>query len=183
MYGFRLRLSITRLRFIIPACAVLSAAGFVQSAVPEKSTAPQLTITSQSMTAQGKERKAFFEGAVVLTQKELIIHSDHMVVTFKREENGTKRESEQGGFGQKIESAEATGNVVIEKSSGKATCGRALYFKAEEKVVLMESPVACQNGTRVTGTRMTMFLNEDRMLVEGGSRVIIPEGEEDLCAQ
>ncbi|MEC4675049.1 MAG: LptA/OstA family protein, partial [Nitrospirota bacterium] len=117
MYGFRLRLSITRLRFIIPACAVLSAAGFVQSAVPEKPTAPQLTITSQSMTAQGKERRAIFEGDVVLTQGDLIIYSDYMVVTFKREEGGTKQESEQGGFGQQIERAVATSNVVIEKST------------------------------------------------------------------
>jgi len=172
-----LRPSNQKFRIILAACAVLSAAGFVQSAVPKKPATPKLTITSQSMTAQGKERKAFFKGSVVLTRDDLIIHSDFMVVTFKPEEGDASQESEQEGDGQQIESIVATGNVVIEKATGKATCGRAVYTQDEEKMVLTESPVACQNGTRVTGRRMTMFLKEDRSIVEGESRVTI----EDEC--
>ncbi len=172
-----MRLSTDRLCLILVVCGVLCVVGSVLSAVPEKTRTPQLTITSQTMTAQGKEQKALFEGAVVLTQGDLIIHSDHMVVTFKREKDGRKGPSEQRAFGQQIEKIVATGQVVIEKSSGTATCGRAVYFKDEEKVVLTESPVACQNGTRVTGLRMTMYLQEDRSIVEGESRVTI----EDAC--
>ena len=162
------------------ACVMLGAVGSVPSAVPDKTAPPKTTITSQSMTAQGKERKAVFEGTVVLTQGDMIIHSDHMVVTFKRGEGGANPGSEETAFGQQIEMIVATGKVVIEKSTGKATSGRAVYYKDEEKVVLTESPVACQQGTRVTGSRMTMYLNEDRSLVEGGSRVII-ENEDGSC--
>lgn len=176
-----LPLSPWKLPVLLAVCGVLSVFGSVLSAVPDKIQAPKLTITSRTMTAQGKEQKAFFEGAVVLTQGDLIIHSDHMVVIFKRQKDEQKQESEEKGFGQQIERVVATGRVVIEKSSGKATCGRAVYIKDEEKVVLTETPVACQNGTEVTGSRMTMFLKEDRSIVEGGSRVIIPEDGNDQC--
>ena len=37
-------------------------------------------------------------------------------------------------------------------------------------------PVAWQKGTRVSGKQIIMFLDEDRSVVEGDSRVII-EGE------
>ena len=180
MYGFRLPPNPIRWCLIITVCGVLGPVGSVLSVVPDKIPTPQTTITSQSMTAQGKERKAFFDGTVVLTQGDMVIHSDHMVVTFKPEDKGPQSNAQQPALGQQIEMIVATGKVVIEKSTGKATSGRAVYYKDEEKVVLTESPVACQQGTRVTGSRMTMYLNEDRSIVEGGSRVII-ENEEGTC--
>jgi len=162
------------------ASGVLLATGSGLSAMPDKASGPELTITSQTMTMQGKERQAVFEEEVVLIQGDMTIHSDRMVVTFKKGKDTGIPSSSEGSFGKQIELAVATGHVVIKKGSGKATSGRAVYHKDEEKVVLTESPVACQEGTRVTGTRMTMYLKEDRSIVEGGSRVII-ENEEGAC--
>jgi lipopolysaccharide export system protein LptA len=72
---------------------------------------------------------------------------------------------------------EATGRVLIEKDDGRATCRKAVYHGDEEKIVLTGEPVAWQKGTRVTGKKITMYLAEDRSIVEGGSRVSIqPEG-------
>ena len=100
------------------------------------------------------------------------MRSDHMVVTFKKGAQTDSQETE-GGTTSQVDRIEASGKVVIEKSDGKATCGRALYDKDEEKLVLTESPVAWQGGTRVEGSQMTMFLKEERSIVEGGSRVVI----------
>jgi lipopolysaccharide export system protein LptA len=75
-----------------------------------------------------------------------------------------------------ISRIEATGRVKIEKQDGRATCQRAVYYEDEKKIVLTGEPVAWQKGTRVTGRQITMFLDEDRSLVEGGSHVTI-EGE------
>ncbi len=138
------------------------------------------TITSGTMTAQGKERKAIFEKSVVLTRENMVIRADRMTVFFKKDEpekpeNPSTEKSSDDSFGKQVDVVDARGHVIIEKEDGKATSGRAIYYKDEDKVVLTESPVAWQNGTRVTGTRMTIFLKEDRSIVEGGSHVVIQE--------
>ena len=46
----------------------------------------------------------------------------------------------------------------------------------EKKIVLTGDPVAWERGTRVSGKQITIFLAEERSVVEGGSHVRI-EGE------
>ena len=71
---------------------------------------------------------------------------------------------------------EATGHVKIEKDNGNATCQKAVYFSDDEKIVLTGDPVAWEKGTRVSGKQITIYLAEERSVVEGGSHVRI-EGE------
>jgi lipopolysaccharide export system protein LptA len=52
-----------------------------------------------------------------------------------------------------------------------------VYFVDGEKVVLTGEPVAWERGTRVSGKQITIFLAEERSVVEGGSHLRI-EGEE-----
>ena len=136
------------------------------------------TITSERMTVQGKTRKAIFEKSVVFTREDMVIHADRMTVFFKKEKSEKTKNSSGNSFEEDLDIIEAEGSVVIEKSDGNATSGRAIYYKDEDKVLLTESPVAWQNGTRVTGTRMTIFLKEERSIVEGDAHVVIPEEEE-----
>jgi len=116
-----------------------------------------------------------------MVQGELVVYSDVMIVYFKEKtqsghpsipDSGIKSET-----GKEINYIEAKGQVRIEKGESRATSQHALYYKAEEKVVLTGSPVAWQTGTRISGPKMTMFLKENRSVVEGGTRVII-EGSE-----
>jgi len=156
--------------------------GFLASTVvaaPQKPT----TITSGTMTAQGKSRKAIFEKSVVLTREDMVIRADRMTVFFKKAQHGKPEESSTknssgDSFGKQVDVVEALGSVIIEKADGNASSGRAVYYKDEDKVVLTESPKAWQNGTQVTGKRITIFLKEERSIVEGGAHVIIPEEAE-----
>ncbi len=66
----------------------------------------------------------------------------------------------------------------IVQGESRAISQHALYNKKEEKVVLTGSPVAWQSGTRISGPKMTMYLKENRSVVEGGTRVIIEESQE-----
>ena len=50
------------------------------------------------------------------------------------------------------------------------------YYEEQKKIILTGDPVAWQKGTRVSGKRIIMFLEEDRSVVEGDSQVVI-EGE------
>jgi lipopolysaccharide export system protein LptA len=152
------------------------------------------TITAKKMTVKNQDSQAVFEGAVMLTRGSLIVYSDRMVVLFKPQESagGEDRHSRDATKGaatskgsdvmptvsnRALNRIEATGRVKIEKESGTATCEKAVYYQSEEKIVLTGNPVAWDKGTRVSGKQITMFLAEDRSVVEGGSHVRIePDG-------
>ena len=158
------------------------------------------TITSNRMTVRNQDSQAVFEGAVVLTRGSLVVHSDKMVVSFQPKnaqgaatvrKGDEQRDSAQassnvqpGHSGSTMSSrsvnrVEAIGeahHVKIKYENGHATCQKAVYFADGEKVVLTGDPVAWEKGTRVSGKQITLFLAEERSVVEGGSHIRI-EGE------
>ncbi len=152
------------------------------------------TITAKKMTVKNQDSQAVFEGAVVLTRGSLVVYSDRMVVMF-RTQDPIASDNQKGPEAVKsagptkgpdampavsnrsVNKIEATGRVKIEKDSGSATCQKAIYYNDGDKIVLTGDPVAWDKGTRVSGKQITMFLAEDRSVVEGGSHVRIePEG-------
>ncbi len=163
-------------------------------AVPAKTGTDQAvstTITSKKMTVKNHDNQAIFEGTVVLTRGTLVVYSDRMVVSFGGSDvTAAVQAKESGSAGQSrpkkgpdtvsnraVNKIEATGRVKIERDSGNATCEKAVYYREEDKIVLTGSPVAWEKGTRVSGNQITMFLSEDRSVVEGGSHVRIePDG-------
>ncbi len=149
----------------------------LSSAIAAKN--PPTTITSETMIANNKEGTVIFKGKVHLIQADLVVDADEMIVRFSTDQPAQAAESQSPGQGgkRKISVIEAKGNVVIVKGEGRATCGHAVYFKDEERIILTESPVAWQGGTRVSGPKMTMYLKEDRSVVEGGTNVLIEEQE------
>jgi lipopolysaccharide export system protein LptA len=112
-----------------------------------------------------------------------------MVVSFRNQEADPKKSGEAAKnqptpakgpdtvSNRAVTQIEAIGRVKIERDAGNATCQKAVYYRDEDKIVLTGDPVAWDKGTRVSGKRITMFLAEDRTVVEGGSHVRIePEG-------
>ena len=173
--------------------AVMTAALAAVEPVSNGASDPSLgtTVVSQKMTFKNQESQAVFDGAVVLTRGTLVVYSDRMVVSFRNQDTGTesKKPGETGKnpptpakgpdtvSNRAVTQIEATGRVKIERDAGNATCQKAVYYRDEDKIVLTGDPVAWDKGTRVSGKRITMFLTEDRTVVEGGSHVRIePEG-------
>jgi len=165
---------------------------------PAPAENPATTITAEKLTVRNQENKAIFQGSVVLTKGSLLVYSDEMVILFKssdhaapggkaadqadvkpKEATGQDKGARSGAAGmpvlsnQSISLIEATGRVRIERLDGRATSKKAIYYADEEKIVLTGDPVAWQKGTRVTGKIITMYLAEERSVVEGGSRVMI----------
>ena len=139
-------------------------------------------ITSNTMTASSQENKVIFRENVKMVQEGLVVHSDIMIVYFK--EKSAQASSPVGQLPsensqKEIRVIEAKGHVKIAKGESRATCTRALYDKQEERIILLGSPVVWEAGTRVSGQKITMFLKENRSIVEGDTRVIIEEGEEN----
>ena len=155
------------------------------------------TITSTKMTVRNQDSQAVFEGGVVLTRGPLVVYSDMMIVQFHSQSRHSAPSSSNGNpstqgmapskpnagvsamSNRSVSRVEATGSsnqVKIEYENGNATCQKAIYFSDEEKIVLTGDPVAWEKGTRVSGKRITIFLAEERSVVEGSSHVRI-EGE------
>ncbi len=143
---------------------------------------PATVITSNSMTASSQKNQAIFRGNVKMVQEDLVVHSDIMIVYFKEKQSPPSSAGEQpSGQNSKkeIRFIEAKGHVKIFKGKSRATCQRAIYDKVAEKVILRGSPIAWQEGTRISGPKMTMYLTENRSVVEGGTQVIIEGTEEN----
>lgn len=150
------------------------------------------TVVSQKMTFKNQESQAVFDGAVILTRGTLVVYSDRMVVSFRPQDAAGNDPKKLGDLNKgaaapakgpdtvsnrAVTQIEATGRVKIERDAGNATCQKAVYYRDEDKIVLTGDPVAWDKGTRVSGQRITLFLAEDRTVVEGGSHVQIePEG-------
>lgn len=178
--------------WLMASVAFAAETGTVKSGPPDGQAT---MITAQKMTVRNQENKAYFEGTVVLVKGALVVHSDAMVVSFKPKATPGERPSDQSPIhsaaaeGEKkpkagegalptagsksISMVEATGRVKIEKEGGTATCEKAVYYEDGEKIVLTGEPIAWQKGTKVTGKVITMYLAEDRSVVEGESRVLI----------
>ena len=159
---------------------------------------PPTRITSKTMVVKNQESKAIFQGDVVLIRGGLTVRSDEMIVHFRQAtQNGqpeppTDRANGKGAdlsasekakragdlptmSNRSVSMVEAIGSVIIEKDDGRATCRKAIYYENEGKIVLMGNPIAWQKGTRVSGEKMTMYLQDDRSVVEGGTQVVIEE--------
>jgi lipopolysaccharide export system protein LptA len=140
-------------------------------------------ITARKITMRNQENKAVFEGNVVLKKGLLVVHSDVMVVFMKpndSKEVGSVPKGPRKGSDElptisnrTVSVIEATGQVRIQKADGRATSRKAVYNEDERKITLTGNPVAWQHGTCVSGKKIVMFLDDDRTIVEGGSRVMI----------
>jgi len=69
----------------------------------------------------------------------------------------------------------ATEKVMISRPDGSiATAEKAVYYQNDEKVVLTGNPVIKQGADSVEGTRITLFLKEERIDVEKGKAILFP---------
>jgi len=174
--------------FLLAWGGSVSGAPAVNGAAP---SADSVVITSQSLVFKNQENIAVFDGKVVMTKAGFIMHADHMVAYFagasETESPTTKKATKSATAAPRVATPElptlgsravslieATGNVIMEQGHKKAKSKKAVYSQHDEKLVLTGDPEAWEQGYHVTGTKMTMFLKEDRSIVET-SRVVISD--------
>ncbi|MGH7433092.1 MAG: lipopolysaccharide transport periplasmic protein LptA [Candidatus Methylomirabilales bacterium] len=128
--------------------------------IPSESTEAgrPTTVTADRLEVSRKERRAVYTGNVVATTTDLTVTADRM----------------EFEFDEKMEAVErmvAIGNVQISRSDGtRAMSERATYDVLQERVVLEGKAVAWRRGNMVSGMRITLFIKEDRELVQGDDK-------------
>jgi len=145
--------------------------GLTQKAEPVESTRTTgtsksrvkgpVTVTAETLTADNQAHTALFEKNVIAKTTDMTMYADWMLVYY----------TDPGGDITKIESK---GNVKVHKEDKVLTSQEATYYAdAPERMVFTGNPRAIDGQNVVSGTKITYFVDADRSLVEGGSKVIM----------
>jgi lipopolysaccharide export system protein LptA len=103
-----------------------------------------------------RENLNIFTGNVVASQNNSTMYADRMEVYLDAK-------------GDRVVRGVATGNVrIITRDCRMGTAKRAEYYDDEQRVVLIGSARVWREDNVVTGERITMYLAEDRNVVDGG---------------
>lgn len=138
---------------------------------PEGRNAP-VTVDADQLENLQKEGLVVFSGNVVANQNSSTQYADRMEVYLDDK-------------GNRIVRAISTGNVrIITKDCRTGTANRAEYYDAEQRVVLIGNARVWRDDNVVTGERITIYLAEDRSVVEGGQQervkaVFYPKGQDE----
>lgn len=135
-------------------------------------------IASDRMEVDQKDKVVTFEGHVVVQQKDLTITGKLMrVYTLKGSENADASKADS------IDRIEVEGEVKIVQQNKVATADKAVYYHGKQKIVLMGKPQFSQGQDTIKGRLITLYLPEQRTVVEGGENtpvhaVLYPERKE-----
>ncbi len=120
-----------------------------------------LEIDSATLEARADEGLVVFQGEVVARQGDLTLHADELRVLVDKQS-------------QEIRSVEAVGNVRIRKADLLATGERGSYEAATGVVKLYGEPKVWRGRDVVSGELITLYLAENRSVVEGARAVLFP---------
>lgn len=134
-----------------------------------KSGSP-LHIASDRMEVMQKERMILFEGHVEVRQDDLSITAARMRVFAAASGKEKDRDKDpQDAMMEKIDRIEVEGDVRISQRDKLATSDKAVYYHQDRKIVLMGRPVVSQGRDKVQGRLITLYIDEGKSVVEGGS--------------
>jgi lipopolysaccharide export system protein LptA len=141
------------------AASVFLIAATDASTRPGDNAREPIVVTSNHMEAEKLGDKVTFSGNVTLKKESMTLSSDTMIVFYDARSKD-------------IRQIDAHGNVVVQKDDRVAFSNDASYFSSEEKIVLTGDAHIVENENRLGGEKITLFMRDDRSLVEGGNVLI-----------
>jgi len=142
---------------------MLMIAGTVVRGEPAQTT--NTVITSGRLTFDYKRYIAVFEEDVVAVDATMKLNCDKMTVLFDNE--------------NEVKSLSAVGNVRIVSEGRTGTCRKAIYLAKTGELVMAGDASMSRGRDTVSGNRITIWLNDDRMICEPGRLVIYPSEKDD----
>ncbi len=117
-----------------------------------------VTVDADRMERLGKESLVIFLGNVVARQNGSVQYADRVELYLDEK-------------GERILRTVSTGNVrIITPDCKTGTAKRVDYFDLEQRVVLSGDARVWQDDNVVTGDTITIFLAQDRSVVQGGKQ-------------
>ena len=140
------------------------------------------------------EKRIVYRGDVLAKRDTGTIKSDILTVTYDEPATNTKpgtpqatptatNASSASARRQRIKEAVAEGNVEITSPNGNATCKKAIFNELKRTVTLSGNAVLRDGENVVKGQVVTIFLDENRVTVEGAPGAppemeITPKGDD-----
>ena len=136
-----------------------------------------VTITAGRLEYDYKANVVVYRWEVEAVQGAAKLRSDTLTVRLVREPSTSTpapapsdaAPSAGVGGGSKVQEIIAVGNVRIDQGTRWATGGRGVFDQTLRTFVLTESPVLHDGPNEVAGDRVTVFLDENRSVVDGGA--------------
>lgn len=130
----------------------------------EISKEDRIVIKSDILEVDQQKRLIVFEGKVMARRHDMTVDCQKMLVYYLDSSASTESNVES----RKIDRIIALGDVTVNRSDGSvARAGKAVFFQAEEKIVLTEDPSVQQGRDIVEGEKIIILLKEERSIVEG----------------
>jgi lipopolysaccharide export system protein LptA len=142
----------------------------IEAAAPENllnidtKTKQPITITSDSAVLDNKQHIAIHTGNVVVKWGEVTLYSDEITTWFDEK-------------AKHIIKIEARGAVKMVHLNRTLTSEAGTYFDREQKLVLTGNPVCTEDENILTGSRITYFMREDKIVVENAKSVLHPPAD------
>ncbi len=134
----------------------------------EKSQKP-LHVVSDKMTAQEQSSMVEFSGNVKAVLEDSTVFADSIKIYFNDD-----KKKEESAAQSSVKKIISTGNVKYISKERKAFADKAVYTTKDEILILTgNSPKLITGSSFVTGTKITLFRNQDKVIVEsdGAKRV------------
>lgn len=166
--------------FFLLASILVPEAAFSQSLKNEVKKAETLEITSDTLEVRHNSQEVIFKGDVRAEKSDFVINCKELLVRYT-ENAKTKGSGSTSSY--RIDRVIGTGNVKItRKKGGVATAGKAIYLQDGERLLLSGNPVIRHGNDIVEGDLITLFLKENRSIVESSGKkrvraVIFPGGK------
>lgn len=130
--------------------------GFAEQTVPTIDTSLPVEIQSQQLEMLQQENKSIFSGDVIVTQGDMTLSADQLIVFFIED--------------NQIERLEANGKVRFSQLDRVATSEKAVYRQSEGILLLLGNARVQQGKNLVSGDEITFYVVENRSVVKGSSQ-------------
>jgi lipopolysaccharide export system protein LptA len=135
------------------------------------------------MTVKNLDHRIIFDRDVVVKKGDMDLQADRVEVILTAPPNeaaGHALSALPGSGGamlaeDNVERIEANGRVKVVQGGKTATADQAVYYNADETIVLTGRPETWEDGYRIQGSRITILLKEQRSVVEESRVVIYPD--------
>ena len=144
---------------------------FADEAKPELDRNQPIEITAQQLEVLQQQRQSIFTGDVVAKQGEMTLYADKLIVVFKKNQD-------------QVERLEVIGGVRVLQLDRIATAAKAVFYQAEERLILSGNAEVTQGQNKISGDEITLYMKENRSLVKSSENsrvkaVIVPAKKQE----
>lgn len=125
---------------------------------------PAIVVKADTLEIDNKQKVATFAGNVDAKRDDFTIYCQKIQLFYVDQESGGSSEKMK----VRIKKIVASGNVkILRTGGGTATADKAVYYQDKEMAVLTGNPVVKQGNDSVEGSRITLYMKDNRSVVEG----------------